>query len=100
MSTEDLEEYWENIKRNAITEIAIMNEQQKSAKENKHEDKDYSLYVVKQLKKQKQKDEGTFGVQRKDSTKNLEMLRQPKNDFEVLLHRKLVELNETRMELN
>jgi hypothetical protein len=46
------------------------------------------------------KNESKLHVEKKKSTMNLKLLDKPKNETEALLHRKLRELNDTKMDMN
>lgn len=90
----NLEEYWENIKRNAIAEVNIVVEKEEQMKPPGPTDDAERVrdFIVGQERQSKMK--------KKDSTKHLKLLNEPKNDMEVLLHRKFKELNEARLSLN
>jgi hypothetical protein len=90
----DLEEYWENIKRTSITEVNIQVQKEFSLKADKKPDQGdlVKSYLVDKTKPD--------SITRKDSTKHLSLLSQPKNEMEALLHRKFSELNDLRMQYN
>lgn len=90
----DLEEYWENIKRNAIAEVNIMVAKEENENADKPQDQ---ADLIKEFIADKVKPNVT---NHKDGTKNLNNLGIPKNETEKLLYRKLEELNDARTTIN
>jgi len=94
MSSIDVKEYWENIKRTAKAEHKIITEMVDGL-EDPYEKEDYYKNVMKQLHQEKEGEEDF-----EEEEENQMDFHSPKNEFERMLHRKIFELNHLQTEFN